>query len=202
MNDLVPENSENALVVQEPDSLLPAIIQMAKDPTLDVDKLRALLEFQTQLETRQAEIEYTRAVARVSAKLPQVPKNGRVSLGEGKGSYPFAKWEDMDRIIRPLLAEEGLFFQFTSKEASNNHYTVDGKLRHRDGHYETATVTLPPNTGPGRNDLQAMGGTLSYGKRYCAEMLLNIVREGDDTDANAASPFGGFAGARSGPKKG
>lgn len=201
MNDPVPDNSENALVVQEPDSLLPAIITMAKDPTLDVEKLRALLEFQTALERRQAEIEFARALARFSAKLPQIPKNGRVSLGEGKGSYPFAKWEDMDRVIRPMMAEEGFSFNFTSEEKSSGHYVITGKLRHRDGHTETAQVVLPPNSGPGRNELQAMGGTLSYGKRYCAEMLLNIVREGDDTDANAASPFGGFAGARSGPKK-
>jgi hypothetical protein len=37
-----------------------------------------------------------------------------------------------------------------------------------------------------------MGSTLSYGKRYTAEMLLNIVREGDDKDgrSSVASPKG------------
>jgi hypothetical protein len=43
-------------------------------------------------------------------------------------------------------------------------------------------MVLQLDTGPGRNQNQAMGSTLSYGKRYTAEMLLNIVREGEDTD--------------------
>jgi hypothetical protein len=43
-------------------------------------------------------------------------------------------------------------------------------------------MPLPLDNGPGRNNLQAMGSTLSYGKRYCTEMLLNIVREGADDD--------------------
>ena len=41
---------------------------------------------------------------------------------------------------------------------------------------------LALDAGPGRNNLQAMGSSLSYGKRYCTEMLLNIVREGEDDD--------------------
>jgi hypothetical protein len=48
-------------------------------------------------------------------------------------------------------------------------------------------------SGTGRNELQARGGTLAYGKRYTAEMLLNIVREGDDTDGQSG-PKGFGAG--------
>jgi hypothetical protein len=45
---------------------------------------------------------------------------------------------------------------------------------------------LPPDVGPGRNSLQAVGSAISYGKRYTAEMLLNIVRRGEDTDGYGA----------------
>lgn len=202
MPDDLETNNAIALVENTPGDLLHAIISMAKDPTLDVDKFKTLLELQHNLEVRQAEIEFARALARLSSKLPQIPKNGRVSLGEGKGSYPFAKWEDMDRILRPLLAEEGFALSFTSQTLSGGLYEITGTLLHRDGHFIKSSVALPPNTGPGRNELQAMGGALAYGKRYCAEMLCNIVREGQDTDANANKPFGGFAGARNAPKPG
>ena len=46
-------------------------------------------------------------------------------------------------------------------------------------------MPLPPDVGPGRNALQAMGSTLSYAKRYLAEMLFNIVRENEDDDGQA-----------------
>jgi hypothetical protein len=172
--------------VSSPAQLLSTIIEMARDESLDIDKLRVLLEMQQQMEVRQAEIEFNRALARLSAKLPQVPRNGVVRLGEGKGSYPFAKWEDMDKIIRPLLAEEGFALSFTTHDREGSGAVITGKLRHRDGHSETAQMSLPADFGPGRNDLQAMGSALQYGKRYCAEMLLNIVREGVDNDGAGA----------------
>ncbi len=170
-----------------PGSLLPAILELARDPAVDVTKLDALLQMQERMERRQGEVEFGQALARLSLKMPRVKKNGRVELGPGKGSYPFAKWEDIDRIIRPLMAEEGFTLSFDSapRPGEGGGLVVTGTLLHRDGHSKSASMPLALDTGPGRNNLQAMGSTLSYGKRYCAEMLLNIVREGDDDDGAA-----------------
>src|SRR6185437_3535527 len=120
--------------------------------------------------------------------LPRVKKNGTISLGKDKTGaereVAFAKWEDMDRVIRPLMAREGFTLSFDSaaRPGDGGGLIVTGTLMHKDGHTRTASMPLPLDTGPGRNNLQAVGSTLSYGKRYCAEMLLNIVREGDDDD--------------------
>lgn len=172
-----------APVLQEPSSLLPAIIKIAQDPSLDVAKLEALLRMQAELEKRQAEREFIEAFARLSAKLPRVKKTGVIDLG-GKGQIAFAKWEEIDKVIRPLLAAEGFTISFNSasREGQGGGLTVTGELMHIAGHSRTASIPLPLDAGPGRNNLQAQGSTLSYGKRYCAEMLLNIVREGDDDD--------------------
>jgi ERF superfamily len=195
-NKIVAEESSTEIaiapsVVSSPAQLLSTIIEMSRDDSLNIDKLKVLLEMQQQMEIRQAEIEFNRALARLSSKLPQIPRNGTVSLGQGKGSYPFARWEDMDKIIRPLMAEEGFVLSFTTSDHEGGSTTIIGKLRHRDGHNEVTQMSLPPDHGPGRNNLQAQGSTLSYGKRYCAEMLLNIVREGVDNDGAGAKR--GFA---------
>lgn len=188
---LVPKDAApgNGLAVAQaeqepPRSLLAAIVQMASNPAIDVAKLDALLQMQERLEVRQAEAEFNQALARLAGQMPRVKKNGRVELGPGKGSYPFAKWEDIDRIIRPLMEAEGFTLSFTSqpRTAEGGGLVVTGVLKHRQGHSLSASMPLPLDTGPGRNNLQAGGSTLSYGKRYCAEMLLNIVREGDDDD--------------------
>ncbi len=169
-------------IVQEGQSLLPAIISLARDPSVDVAKLAALCELQERMEKRQAEIEFTKALA----SLPplRVKKNGRVELGAGKGSYPFARWEDIARIVDPLLEERGfrLMFDSAPRQGDGGGLVVTGTLLHKDGFSKTASMPLSLDTGPGRNNLQAMGSTLSYGKRYCAEMLLNVIREGDDDD--------------------
>jgi len=171
-------------VEEAPPNMLSAIVMLAKDQSVDVAKLDAILQMQERLEDRQAKVEFSRALTRLAGKLPRVKKNGTISLGQGKGEIPFAKWEDMDKIIRPLMDEEGFTLSFDSDQRADQGggIIVTGELLHRDGHSKTAKMALPLDTGPGRNNLQAMGSSLSYGKRYCAEMLLNIVREGADDD--------------------
>ncbi len=168
--------------------LLSAIVTLAKDPTVDTSKLQALLEMQERMEARQAEREFIAAFNRLSTDLPRVKKNGTITLiakdGANKGSIPFARWEDVDKAIRPLMVREGFTLSFDSapRPGEGGGLIVTGTLMHAAGHTRTASMPLALDTGPGRNNLQAMGSTLSYGKRYCAEMLLNIVREGEDDD--------------------
>ena len=180
------EALDQGVVKQGPSTMLAVIERVAANPDVDPAKMMALLELQERMMTRQAEINFNQALARLPAM--RVKKNGRVSLGQGKGSYPFARWEDIDTIIRPLLSEEGFTLGFTSadRQGDGGGLVVTGTLRHRDGHSICASMGLPLDTGPGRNNLQAKGSSLSYGKRYCAEMLLNIVREGDDNDGAGA----------------
>lgn len=188
--------TEVAIQADAPGSLLAAIVQMASNPAVDVTKLDAILKMQERMEARQGEIEFGRALSRLSAKMPHVKKNGKIPLPMKDGSIrdvPFAKWEDMDRAIRPLMFEEGFILSFDSQArvGEGGGLVVTGTLSHRDGFSRSASMPLALDTGPGRNNLQAMGSTLSYGKRYCAEMLLNIVRAGDDDDgmAGGAEPI-------------
>jgi hypothetical protein len=166
-----------------PTSLLPAIISLAKDSSVDVAKLDALLKMQADMEERQARQEAISAFTALSAEMPRVKKNGTIDMGT-KGSIAFAKWDDIDKVIRPLLVKHGFTLSFNSTARDGGGLIVTGELMHNSGHVRTATIPLGLDAGPGRNNLQAMGSTLSYGKRYCAEMLLNIVREGDDDDGN------------------
>jgi ERF superfamily len=178
---------QSLAVTEGPGALLSAIVQLARDPAVDVTKLQALLGMQERMEARQGEIEFDRALARIAGQMPRVKKNGTVNLGQGKGSYAFATWEDMDTIIRPLMASEGFTLSFTSelRNGEGGGLIVTGTLLHRDGHSKSASMPLPLDTGAGRSNIQAAGSTLSYGKRYTAEMLLNIVREGVDDDGKA-----------------
>lgn len=166
-----------------PGSLLNFIAQAVSDPKIDVTKLQALLSMKREVEADEAKREFIAAFGRLSAKLPRIEKNGAIGLGKGK-PIAFARWEDMDAVIRPMMEEEGFTLSFDSaaREGQGGGLMVTATLMHRDGHTRTASMPLPLDTGPGRNNLQAVGSTLSYGKRYTAEMVLNIVRKGADDD--------------------
>jgi len=179
------------VVAEGAGSLLTAIVQMARDPSVDADKLEKLLAMQERMEGREAERQFNLALMRLPPI--HVKKNGRIDLtskeDRAKGliaqrEVPFARWEDMAKVIEPLLEAEGFRLSFNSapRQGDGGGLVVTGTLLHRDGHSRSASMPLPLDTGPGRNNLQAQGSTLSYGKRYTTEMLLNIVRDGDDDD--------------------
>ncbi len=174
------------MVAPEPatDGLLSVIAQAARDPQVDPAKLEALLGLKERIDAKQAEIEFNRAFARLQLRMPRVKKNGTIDLGRGK-PIPFAKWEDVDAVIRPILSEEGFAVSFTSKPTASG-VLMTCVLTHEMGHSKTSEMQLPPDAGPGRNGLQAIGSSRSYGKRYLACDILNIVTEGADDNGNAA----------------
>lgn len=177
--------AEQPPAIQEgPGSLLGAIVQLAKDPQVDVTKLDAILKMQERMTERQAEVEFNQAFMRLPTFY--VKKNGAIEVNtkEGKKQIRFAKWEDMAKMIEPALAAEGfrLMFNSDTRPGEGGGLIVTGILLHRSGHSKSATMPLPLDAGPGRNNTQATGSTLAYGKRYTAEMLLNVIREGDDQD--------------------
>lgn len=172
----------NALApVQEPANLLHAIIAAASNPAVDVTKFERMLALKRELELDQAKREFSAAFKRISEKMPRVKKDGTISLG-GKGKIAFARWEDMDKLLRPIITAEGCGLTFNTETGENGKTTVTAVLIHENGQSRSTSVQLSPDAGPGRNALQAIGSMLSYGKRYATELLLNIVREGQDDD--------------------
>lgn len=166
-------------------SLLNIIAEASRNPETNIANLQALLQMQREVMADQAKISFSRALWRLKKDMPQIQKNGVIDLGN-KGKIKFARWEDMSEAIQPLMDREGFTLSFDTEERDGGGSIIIGTLEHIDGHHKSARFSLPLDSGPGRNSLQAAGSTLSYGKRYVTELLLNIVRRGEDDDARAA----------------
>lgn len=152
------------------------------DPAIPADKLTAVMAMRREVLNDQAREAYQIAFAAFSAEMPPVTRDGMVELGQGRGRYPFTTYENMDRVLRPLLNKHGLALQFWSSEPeSKDAVIVHGALIGY-GWQREATYSVPPDTGPGRNALQARGSAQTYAKRYIADLLCNIVRIGKDDD--------------------
>lgn len=177
-----------ALERSEP-SIMEVIAAVARDPSVDVARIDALVALFERQEARDAEKLYHVAMAKMQPRLPRVKKNGSIDLGSGK-AIAFARWEDVDVVLRPILSEHGFSLSFPTR--------IDGEklimqcvVSHVAGHSEKSesVVGVDSKLAQRMNSLQATGSGRSYAKRYLALDMLNIVTEGADDDANSADPI-------------
>lgn len=175
--------------------LMDVISRAAADPNTDVDKLERLLGMYERITAQNAKAAYTSALASMQPTLPVIDRRGRIEVpakdNKPGHSTPYAKWEDINDAIRPMLAEHGFGLSFRIGHAQDGKITVTGVLAHRDGHQEETTITLMHDSSGSKNSVQAVGSSVSYGKRYTAMALLNITSrapvEADD-DGRGADP--------------
>jgi hypothetical protein len=165
-----------------------SLMKLIADPNITAEKLQVLLQMQKDIMAESRREAFQAAFAAMAAELPQVDKRGIVELvkdGKTLGRYNFAKWEDMDAVIRPIMHRHGFGLSFPQRIEGGRPILI-GKLLHAAGHFEVSERAVTPDPGPGRNNAQAEGSGLSYAKRYVAEGLLNIVRKGVDDDGIAS----------------
>lgn len=179
----------NDVVVRRPPAQDLALFMQGvlQSPDVPAEKLEMLWRMRKELLAEEHREAYDQAFAAMAAEMPQVRRDGMIELtkdGKKIGLIKFARWEDMDKVIRPIMGKYGFALTYTTVERDKG-LLIRGELM-REGHSRVAEIPLPSDVGPGRNSLQAVGSAISYGKRYVAEMLLNIVRCGDDDDGNAA----------------
>lgn len=163
--------------------------RLARDPSVPVEKLEKLIELQERIMAHQARAEFSEAFARMQGEIPVITKRGEI-LVEGRVRSRFAKHEDIQRIVRPILQAHGFAIRH------RNEYTPEGKLKiigilsHRSGHSETDEFVGSADTSGSKNAIQSLGSTRSYGARYTTIALLNITTEDEDDDGAGSSRAG------------
>jgi ERF superfamily protein len=190
-----PDASRGALAVQDSaasKSMLNFIAMAVERPDIDVEKLRALLDMQRGLLDDDAKAQFNRDFIAMQAVLPRIKKNGTLEYPVNKNDPDgpkrfvsnFAKWEDIDAGIRPVLGEHGfaLSFSTTPRPGDGGGMFVTAILRHRAGHATETSIPVPLDTSGGKNNMQGYGSSLSYGKKYASFAALNIITEGEDDD--------------------
>ena len=190
MNDT---GNEGGAIVERIERAAPAetfagvLMQMLSDPNIPADKMEVVMKMRREVLGDQAREAFMEHFAALSAELPQVERDGTVALvkdGRETGRYAFTTIENMDAILRPLLAKHGFAISFSSIDNKDS-VTISGTLSGW-GWERSSTYTLPPDNGPGRNAMQARGSSRRYAKRYITDDLVNIVRKGKDDDARGA----------------
>lgn len=185
MTTAIAERQEQAAPVAAGDNMVAMIERLARSPDVDVGKLEKLLEMQERIMARQASAAYSAALADMQTELPAIEKRGRIKIKSGDPGQPYALWDDINETIKPILKKHGFSLSFRTGTTEEGKITTTAILRHREGHQEETTVTLPHDSSGSKNAVQAVGSSTQYGKRYAAGALLNLTFKGEDDDGNA-----------------
>lgn len=160
-------------------AVLSMIARAASDPSIDIDKMERLMQMQERAIMRQSQTAFDENMAAMQPELPSIGERG-----DAAGRYTFAKWEDIQAAIKPVLQRYGFALTFRTDTASG--VVVTGILSHRAGHREETSITLPADPSGNKNAVQAVASSVQYGKRYTAGALLNLTSHGEDDDAFTA----------------
>jgi len=179
-----------------PPTVLALIERVALDPHADVEKLDRMMAMYERLKAKEAELAFNGAKARILKKLAgiKIVKNRPVlsesDNGKQRGAveaFKYAPLEEIDKHLRPLLAEEEMDLSY-SDEPWDGGILIRGRLKHLPGgHYEDSFMPAPPDTTGGKSNVQAVGSTNSFLRRYVACNIFNIVVVGDDDDGNGGT---------------
>lgn len=174
------------------ENLLVIIARAAADPACQPDKMRALLDMQKEIRAEDARMAFTTDFIALQDKLPVIDAKGAIviegKLGKRGQRTPYATFNEIHRVTKPMLKEHGFALSFATEPSDNGErLIVKGYLDHVNGHQRTTAFPLPAEGSGSKNNAQAWGSSFSYGKRYCTIALLNIVShapEDRDLDGN------------------
>lgn len=183
MTNAIVERHESAPVVQsESATILQVIQRAAADPACDIEKMERLMQMHERFEARNAQTEFNAAMAAMQCDIPSIAERG-----EGHNRKTYATLEDINDVIKPIMQRYGFAISFRVEHKAEG-VSVTGVLMHRAGHREETTMLLPTDTSGGKNAVQAVASSVSYGKRYVMCAMLNISTRGEDDDGYAAAP--------------
>lgn len=181
------------LAVQQAPSEASAMIAMiervAANPDVNVDKLERLLAMQKDVMRIQAKAAFDGAFARMQSELPEITERGQIRVrGELRSTY--ARLEDIHAAIKPVLRDHGFAIRHRTEwpQERAGIIRIVGVLSHEHGHSEESVFEAPMDRSDYRTDIQSMGSTVSYGRRYTTLDLLNISTRGNDNDGQAVKP--------------
>lgn len=178
-----PQNEQSLVPLKDP---MPMIFELAREISKSggaVEALKELFTLRQEITQEIAKKEFFENLRRVQEELPPIERRRVVKNRDGSIRYRYASFEDIIKVVKPILTKYGFSFVFKSKVADRQ-ITIKCELTHEGGHTESTEVTLPiMDTGNSMNPIQGIGALLSYAKRYSLSLLLSLGTE-EDIDGN------------------
>jgi hypothetical protein len=182
------ERLHGGAVDTSPPAVIARLMQMGVSPV----ELKGMLEIQERWEGNEAKKAFNKAFAAFKRENVSIFKGTEIKDGPLKGKF-HADLEDFTSAVTEPLAKHGLTISWKTTKDEKDWMEVTCFLKHEGGHAETETMGGAPDTGPGRNAIQARGSTRTYLQRYTGFAILGMAAKGADDDGAGGRHDGGDA---------
>jgi len=169
-------------------NIIQVIEKAAYDPDIDVGKMERLLAMHERITEKQAIQAFDASMIECQKAMPTI----EASADNRQTNSKYAKYENINKVIKPVYTEHGFDVSFSMGESTiPNYIRVIGNVSHVGGHSKPFYIDLPPD-GSGikgntnKTEVHATASTVSYAKRYLVTMIFNLTIGGEDDDANSA----------------
>lgn len=199
MNEVV-ERIEGSLATQQraPVATPAQLLQIAVERGADLAYVEKLMELQERFEANAARNAHNEAVAGFKSEAVTIIKGKLITEGPLKGKR-HADLFDVVSAVTPALSKHGLSISWKITKDDKDWIEVTCFLRHSSGHVESVSMGGAPDTGPGRNAIQARCSVKTYLERYTATAILGLAATDSDDDGaggngDAVDPLEVWAG--------
>lgn len=192
MNQVAKKEPEAVAVSAQSEAvaLMGIIERAARDPNVDIVKMRELLAMRKELSDEAAKIEFNSAMALAQAEMSPIAADCNNKQTKSKYASYFA----LDKALRPIYSRHGFDVGFnTADGAPADHVRV--VLEVTRGGYSRKYQADMPADGKGAKGGDVMTKThavvagISYGQSKLLKMAFNIA-VGEDNDGNAPGDTG------------
>jgi len=158
-----------------------SIIQYAIERGAGIDTIERLIALKEREDENQARRAFNVAFADFKAESLTLIRTKEVKDGPLKGKK-HVELGGIVKLVTPALSKHGLSISWKLTKDSPEWMEVTCVLRHIAGHSEAVSMGGAPDTGPGRNAIQARGSAKTYLERYTATAILGLAPEDEDND--------------------
>ncbi len=169
----IPENK--AIVQASPIELAQSFLKSGGD----IASLEKMMDLQERFDKNEAKKAYTIAMAAFKANPPKIDKDKSVSFKQTK--YNHASLGNVTEKINKSLAEHGLTAAWTPNQDQDG-ITITCTITHKMGYSESASLTAGADNSGAKNNIQALGSTISYLQRYTILSLTGLATHDQDDD--------------------
>lgn len=174
----MPINQPPVVQQSETGAILSMIERASRDPSVDLEKFERLMAMRERMEHRAAQIAFSAAIAGAKAEIEPITRNAT-----GHNSKKYADFSAIARVVDPVLSRHGLSYRFRSNQTDR--ITVTCILSHSEGHSEETSLSGQADKTGSKNDIQAIGSTLTYLQRYSLVLSLGLASSADDDGKTA-----------------
>lgn len=167
------------------------LIALALEKGADPGTLEKLMDLQERWEAGNARKAYVTAMTGFKQEAPAVLIKGDkvdFSTSKGRTHYNYANLGSIVQEITSILGKFNLSASWETAQDEKNNISVTCHIIHEAGHRESVTLKGPADESGNKNQIQAVGSTVTYLQRYTLLAALGLATGEDDDGRGAGKP--------------